>query len=60
MKIKKHLGIWMDHSTANLMDADYESIVTKTIESEFTHLERERTLTKGEYMMHNTEQHKQH
>jgi hypothetical protein len=60
MKTKKNLGIWMDHSTAHIMDANTSPIVTKTIQSEFTHEEKERTLTKGEYMMHNTEQQKQH
>lgn len=60
MKSKKHLGIWMDHSTAHIMDADSNPIVTKTIESEFTHQERERTQVKGEFMKHNDEQQKQH
>ncbi len=60
MKTTKHLGIWMDHSVAHLMDATSEPIVSKKIESEFTHQERERTLEKGEHMMHNAEQQKQH
>jgi hypothetical protein len=60
MKTKKRLGIWMDHSIANLMDANYETIVTKTIESEFTHEERERVLSKSEHTMHNDENQKQH
>lgn len=59
MKITKQLGIWMDHSTAHLMEASNGPIVTTTIESEFTHREKERTLIKGEHMMHNTEQQKQ-
>ncbi|TAL57171.1 MAG: hypothetical protein EPN85_14405 [Bacteroidetes bacterium] len=60
MKTTKRLGIWMDHSAANLMDANYEAIVTKTIQSDFTRQERDRTLTKGEHMMHNTEQQGHH
>lgn len=60
MKTKKHMGIWMDHSTAHLMDATTTPIVTKTIKSEFTHQEKERTAVKGEFMMHNDEQQKQH
>ena len=60
MKTKKHLGIWMDHASANLMDASNGTIATNTITSEFTPQERQRTLNKGEYMMHNTEQQEQH
>ena len=60
MKAKKHMGIWMDHSAAHLMDANTAPIVTKTILSDFTHQEKERALSKSEYTMHNDEQHKQH
>ncbi len=60
MKIKKHLGIWMDHSNAHLLDASNEQMVATTIKSAFTHQEKERTLNKGEYMMHNAEQQEQH
>jgi hypothetical protein len=60
MKTTKQLGIWMDHSSAHLMDANTASIVTKTIQSEFNHQEKERTAVKGEFMMHNDEQQKQH
>jgi hypothetical protein len=59
MKTKKHMGIWMDHSVAHLIDAG-NSTLTNTIASEFTREERQRTLSKGEYMMHNTEQQEQH
>lgn len=60
MKTKKQLGIWMDHASANLMDVNKEPIITKTIKSDFTHQEKERTAVKGEFMMHNDEQQKQH
>lgn len=60
MKTKKQLGIWMDHASANLIDANNEPITTKTIKSDFTHQEKERTAVKGEFMMHNDEQQKQH
>lgn len=60
MKTNKHMGIWMDHSTAHLMDANTSPIVTKTITSGFTHSEKERKLGKSEYSMHKDEQHKQH
>lgn len=60
MKTTRHLGVWMDHSTAHLMDVSGETITSTRIESEFTHREKTRTLEKGEYMMHNDEQQKQH
>jgi hypothetical protein len=60
MKTTTHLGICMDHSSAHLMDASGETMVSNKIESEFTHQEKERTLEKGEHMMHNAEQQKQH
>ena len=60
MKTQKHIGIWMDHATANLIDTTGGKVITNTIKSEFTHREKERTLLGGEYMMHNTEQQQQH
>lgn len=33
MKSAKHLGIWMDHSVAYLLDLTNDTIVTSTIES---------------------------
>ena len=60
MKTNTHIGIWMDHAHANLMDANNDPIVTNTIQSEFTHQEKERALNKSEYIMHNDEQQKQH
>jgi hypothetical protein len=55
----KYLGIWMDHSSAKLMEYTAEPIETKTIESEFTHQVKELSLNKGEKHMHNKEQHQQ-
>ena len=57
MKASKRLGIWMDHSTAHLMEFTSDPIQTKSIESTFTHLEKEKTLSKSEHIMHNKEQH---
>ena len=34
MKIKRNLGIWMDHSIANLLDFKNNIIVTSTIEAD--------------------------
>ena len=57
METIKRLGIWLDHSVAHLMDVTTDSVVTSTIESEFTHREKEHSLSKSENLMHNKEQH---
>lgn len=57
MTTKKKLGIWMDHSTANLMEYSTIFIETTTIKSDFTHQAKEETLNKSENIMHNKEQH---
>lgn len=59
MTITKNLGIWMDHSTARLMESTDDITVTKTIESKFTHASKEESLGKSEHVMHNKEQHQQ-
>ncbi len=59
MKKANCIGIWMDHSTANLMEFTTDPIETKTIESSFTHQEKENSLEKSESLMHQKEQHKQ-
>jgi hypothetical protein len=59
MKKENCLGIWMDHSIANLMEFTTDPIETKTIESPFTHQEKEHGLVKSESLMHNKEQHEQ-
>jgi Lhr-like helicase len=60
-KIKEtnHLGIWMDHASAHLMDVTTDSIITNVITSKFTHQAKEEVLSKGESHMHNKEQHQQ-
>ena len=58
MKIK-HIGIWMDHASAHLMELTSGDMETKTIESKFTHEEKENTLHKGQKAMHHKEQHEQ-
>ena len=55
MKPEKRLGIWMDHAQAHLMEYA-DTIVTKTVTSDSTHEEKEKTLQKGESMMQNKEQ----
>lgn len=59
MTTAKNLGIWMDHSIANLMEFTTDPIKTKTIGSKFTHEEKEHSLSKSENLMHNKEQHQQ-
>jgi hypothetical protein len=59
MKTAKDLGIWMDHQTAHLMEFTTDPIETKTIDSKFTHEEKELALGKSESLMHNKEQHEQ-
>lgn len=57
--ISKYLGICMDHSSAHLMEYEDGNNETKTIESKFTHLVKEQTLSKSENLMHHKEQHQQ-
>lgn len=59
MKNTKDLGIWMDHQTAHLMEFTTDPIQTTTIDSAFTHEEKEQTLSRSENLMHNKEQHEQ-
>src|ERR1035437_5359123 len=59
MTAAKNLGIWMDHSSAHLMEFTTDPIETKTIESKFTHQVKENSLGKSENLMHNKEQHQQ-
>ncbi len=59
MKIEKRLGIWMDHATAHLMEFTVDPIETTTIDSTFTHQEKEDSLGKSEQLMHNKEQHEE-
>ncbi len=59
MNIEKSLGIWMDYQEAHLMEFTVDPIETKTIESSFTHEEKEQTLGRSEKLMHNKEQHEE-
>ena len=59
MKTLKKLGVWMDHSKAHLTEFKTDPIETKTVESKFTHQAKEHSLSKGENVMHNREQHQQ-
>jgi hypothetical protein len=59
MKTTKNLGIWMDHSSASIMDYSSDPIETVTVLSKFTHEVKKDSLVKGEKIMHNKEQHEQ-
>jgi hypothetical protein len=50
------LGIWMDHSSAHIMEYSPDSMETKSIESKFTNQEKRQSRSKGENLMHNKEQ----
>jgi hypothetical protein len=56
----KQIGIWMDHSSAILMELHDDTIIESKIVSEFTHQEKENSLmSKGEKHMHIKEHHLQ-
>lgn len=55
MIAKTKIGIWMDHSVANLMDCQITPIVTKTITCNFTKEDKEEALKKSESIMQNKE-----
>jgi hypothetical protein len=56
MKSTTELGIWMDHSTAYILEFTSKPFEIKTIESKFTHLKKMEALAKSESLMHNKEQ----
>jgi hypothetical protein len=56
MKTLKKLGIWMDHASAHLMPFANEVDTTTTIDTEYTHEEKQESRAKGEKLMHNKEQ----
>lgn len=51
----KTLGIWMDHSSANLIEVD-DLQANRTIESDFTHREKVDALHRSEHIMQNKRQ----
>ncbi|TDD97520.1 hypothetical protein [Flavobacterium cellulosilyticum] len=55
MKATKNLGIWMDHSSAALIDLNDEK-KSNYIESKFTFDTKEEALQKSESLMHNKRQ----
>ena len=59
MKTAKSLGIWMDHSSARLIEFTTDPMAATIIESAFTSEEKGASLEKSENVMHNKEQHEQ-
>ena len=57
MKVANRLGVFMDHSSANLMEFTVDPIESKTIVSKFTHQVKEETIHKSEKEMHQKENH---
>jgi stalled ribosome rescue protein Dom34 len=55
MKNTKYLGIWMDHSIANLIDLN-SAKQRRSITSEFTFDTKEDALNRSESLMHNKRQ----
>jgi stalled ribosome rescue protein Dom34 len=55
----KNLGIFMDHSTAHIIEFSADVMESKTLELAFTHQEKLDTLVRSEHIMHNKEQHQQ-
>lgn len=56
MKIEKKIGIYLDHSQAQFVNYHENSENPETIDSDFTHFEKEKSLSKSENLMHNKEQ----
>jgi stalled ribosome rescue protein Dom34 len=56
MKNSKKIGIWMDHLVAHVIEFSENSFEIETIESKFTHQEKEKSLAKGESHLHHKEQ----
>lgn len=59
MKTVSQLGIYMDHSTAIFLELKDDAIIHLTESSDFSHENKEFTLSKSEQLMHNKENQKQ-
>lgn len=52
-------GIWMDHSTARIMEFNTEVVETTVITSDWNHEEKVSSMVKSESLSHNKQQHMQ-
>ena len=59
MKTGKKLGIYMDHSIANLIEYGNKTIELSNIKIDFSFQDKKESLSKSESLMHNKEQQKQ-
>ncbi|QGY46111.1 hypothetical protein GM418_21300 [Maribellus comscasis] len=59
MKSVKRLGIWMDHSTANIFELLYDTVISKTLKSIPSFPDQVQNLRMDESLMHNKEQNEQ-
>lgn len=59
MKDIKQVGIWMDHSTAFILEPANDTIETNRVVSELSDPEAEFNFYKGEKLIHKKEQHLQ-
>ena len=59
MSNTKKLGIWMDHSSAHLIEFSAEPEPIRIIHSKFDHQTKELAMHQGESHMHTKEQHEQ-
>jgi hypothetical protein len=56
MMANKSLGVWMDHSRANLIEFHGDLLASRTIESKFTPEVMQTAWLKSEHSMHQKEQ----
>lgn len=56
MKIEKKIGVYLDHAQAHFVNYHDDSENLETIDSDFSHFEKEKMLSKTESGMHNKEQ----
>lgn len=59
MKTNTHIGIWMDHSIAHLTELAGDKVMSRTIENEFSHSDKQLAGGRSEHLMHNKEQQEQ-
>ncbi len=52
----KEVGIYMDHTSAHIMELTIDPIAITSVKSDFTHTVKEETITKSEILMHHKEQ----
>jgi hypothetical protein len=59
MTTEKKVAIWMDHSSAQVIEYPGDEHITRTITSDFTQTEKRESLEKSELSMHNKEHHQE-